>query len=245
MSAPAAAVVGGQLVDDVRGDRHVVRRVEADEGQRDVEREDRRHRVRIRPHVPLDAIGGRRVAVRDVARGVDRAGHRVDAGEVRGERGIERRGVRDVRQRSQRDEGQRRVAGRREPREELGGGLVARGLLVHGRQLHAVERVRAGSPLGREPAAVRARVLAAAGDRHIGPAERGEDPPGVADARHAVHLARGRDGDATHVDGGVAEQDEQREQVVAREVRVDDHRQRMAGARQGDGGARRRRGFRE
>ncbi len=99
---------------------------------------------------------------------------------------------------------------------------------VDRRQVHAVERVGAGAPLGREPAAVDPRILATARDRDVRPAEGRQEPARVAEAGHAVHLAGGRDRHGAEVDGGIAEHGQQREHVVRREVRIEDHGQRVA-----------------
>ena len=90
---------------------------------------------------PPAADPGRRVAVGDVSRGVDRPGHRVDPGQVPGERGIERRGVGDVGERAKghQREGIRAVVGEADEVVRVPIYTASR-LMRDGRQVEAVER---------------------------------------------------------------------------------------------------------
>ncbi len=98
-------MVGREAVGQVRRDRHVVGRVERDEVDGDIRREHGLDRGRVGEGVPLERVAGCMSVDEDVARGVDRAEHRVDAGDPVGQGRVGGEGVLEVGQRPEGDDG--------------------------------------------------------------------------------------------------------------------------------------------
>ena len=161
----------GERLGEERRERHVVGGVQGHE--RHVHTLD--HLLgsqRIDPHVVLGD------AVRGVAAGIDRAGHRDELRDARREPGIGAERLRDVRERPERDEGA--VAVERVQQQPSGTARVR--AATHLGQVQHRGVVDRRPPLLGEGVGALERCLAPAGDRRVGLAAEREQPDRVPDA---------------------------------------------------------------
>ena len=180
----------------------------------------------VDPQVVLGAL----VPLADVARRVDGARHRMDAGQSLRRRGVLAQQRGDVGERAERDEFD--VARRRGDRVvqqlDRSTGVRPGG---DGRQRDAEELVRGVAPFGREGVEAGQRVVAAAGHRDLRAARRGEQSRARCGAGRAAREPGAGDRDGADVEVASRDQVQQRERVVRTHVGVDDHRRTVDRAR--------------
>ena len=223
-------MVGRESVGKVGRDRDVVGGVERHDRDRDGRRHDRRDRGRIGCDVPFEPVVRRHAVDEDVARGVHRAGHRVDArdpfrkGRIRGQR------VLDVRPRAERDDRDGLGALSQDPGQQ-GRRLLGDAGRDLRRDVDPPRRVGTDAPLVRERSPVGPGVLAPARDGDVRDPELPEEVHGVAQPRRAMDQPGSVKQDRPDVERGVPKQDSEGGDVAAVEIEVDDDRPAACGSR--------------